>query len=78
MTQLQKLLKTKQPSIDECVPEAEVPALINVHSSVAKHLSQESEAISPDFGGPSGKNAKVSPKKKNSKVLEHFSQSKVK
>ena len=56
--------------MDQCVSEAEVPTLIDVTQGTAKHCSQESDAISPDFGGPSGKNAKVSPKKKIAKVHE--------
>ena len=70
MTQLQKLLKAKQNSLDQCISEAEVPTLIDVAEGVAKHCSQESDAISPDFGEQSGKNAKVSPKKKIAKVHE--------
>ena len=65
-TQLQKLLKTSkmaQSSLDRCGTEAKVPEMLSKgpEDEVLKHTSGESEAVSPDFGGPSGRKVKVSP-----------------
>lgn len=65
-TQLQKLLRTskmEQSSLDRCGTEANVPEMLakGKDDEVLKHTSGESEAVSPDFGGPSGRKVKVSP-----------------
>ena len=57
MTALQKLLKTSkmaQSSLDQCGTEANVPEMLQ-EDDIVKHTSTESEAFSPDFGGPSGR-----------------------
>ena len=64
-TQIQKLLKTSkmaQSSLDQCGTEAKVPEILGKgpEDEVLKHTSGESEAVSPDFGGPSGRKVKVS------------------
>ena len=62
-TQFQKLLKTSkmaQSSIDQCGTEAKVPEILGKEDEVLKHTSGESEAVSPDFGAPSGRKVKVS------------------
>ena len=51
-----------QSSLDQCGTEAKVPEILGKEpeDEMLKHTSGESEAVSPDFGGPSGRKVKVS------------------
>ena len=51
-----------QSSLDQCGTEAKVPEIIGKapEDEMLKHTSGESEAVSPDFGGPSGRKVKAS------------------